>query len=116
MTNERSNIERIGAADTGGRMAAVSVFIWRSPAFGGARRRAPGRAPPNAGDLQMKTETAAIRPPVSAAPMRSMFERSFVMPAVWESFRRLTPQAQWRNPVMFVCYVGAIFTTLLFFQ
>ena len=48
--------------------------------------------------------------------MRSMFERSFVMPAVWESFRRLAPQDQWRNPVMFVCYIGAIFTTLLFFQ
>ena len=49
-----------------------------------------------------------------AAPMRSMFERSFVMPAVWESFRRLAPQDQWRNPVMFVCYIGAILTTRLF--
>jgi K+-transporting ATPase ATPase B chain len=48
--------------------------------------------------------------------MRSMFERSFVMPAVWESFRRLAPQDQWRNPVMFVCYIGAIFTSLLFLQ
>jgi K+-transporting ATPase ATPase B chain len=48
--------------------------------------------------------------------MRSMFERSFVMPAVWESFRRLAPQNQWRNPVMFVCYIGAIFTTLLLLQ
>jgi K+-transporting ATPase ATPase B chain len=64
----------------------------------------------------MKSETAAIRPPVSAAPMRPMFERSFVMPAVWESFRRLAPQDQWRNPVMFVCYVGALLTTGLFFQ
>ena len=64
----------------------------------------------------MKTETAVIRPPVSAAPMRPMFERSFVMPAVWESFRRLSPKAQWRNPVMFVCYVGALLTTALFFQ
>jgi K+-transporting ATPase ATPase B chain len=58
-------------------------------------------------------KTAAIHPPVSAAPMRPMFERSFVMPAVWESFRRLAPQDQWRNPVMFVCYVGAILTTFL---
>jgi K+-transporting ATPase ATPase B chain len=64
----------------------------------------------------MKTETAALPPRITPAPMRSMFERSFVMPAVWESFRRLAPQDQWRNPVMFVCYVGAIFTTLLFFQ
>jgi K+-transporting ATPase ATPase B chain len=43
-----------------------------------------------------------------------MFERSFVMPAIWESFRRLEPRAQWRNPVMFVCYVGAILTMALF--
>ena len=64
----------------------------------------------------MKTETAALPPRISPAPMRSMFERSFVMPAVWESFRRLVPQDQWRNPVMFVCYVGALFTTLLFLQ
>jgi K+-transporting ATPase ATPase B chain len=46
----------------------------------------------------------------------AMFDRAFVMPAVWESFRRLAPQAQWRNPVMFVCYIGAIFTSFLFLQ
>ncbi len=64
----------------------------------------------------MKNETSAISLPARAPAMRSMFERSFVMPAVWESFRRLAPQDQWRNPVMFVCYVGAVFTTLLFLQ
>jgi potassium-transporting ATPase ATP-binding subunit len=48
--------------------------------------------------------------------VRSMFEPSFVMPAIWDSFRRLTPRAQWRNPVMFVCYIGAILTTGLFLQ
>jgi K+-transporting ATPase ATPase B chain len=63
----------------------------------------------------MKTETAAL-PVLQRPAMRSMFERAFVMPAVWESFRRLAPQDQWRNPVMFVCYIGAIFTTALFFQ
>jgi K+-transporting ATPase ATPase B chain len=64
----------------------------------------------------MKIETAALPPRITPAPMRSMFERAFVMPAIWESFRRLAPQDQWRNPVMFVCYVGAVFTTLLFLQ
>ena len=64
----------------------------------------------------MSTPSSALPARVSPAPVRSMFERSFVMPAVWESFRRLAPQDQWRNPVMFVCYVGAIFTTLLFLQ
>ncbi|MGE5640892.1 MAG: potassium-transporting ATPase subunit KdpB [Clostridia bacterium] len=48
--------------------------------------------------------------------MRAMFEPRFVMPAIWESFKRLAPQAQWRNPVMFVCYVGAILTAGLFLQ
>src|ERR1700682_4931501 len=60
----------------------------------------------------MKNAASAISAPV--APMRPMFERSFVMPAIWESFRRLSPRAQWRNPVMFVCYIGAILTTVLF--
>src|SRR5689334_617159 len=64
----------------------------------------------------MSTPSNALPTRVSPAPMRSMFERSFVMPAVWESFRRLAPQDQWRNPVMFVCYVGAISTTLLYLQ
>jgi len=45
-----------------------------------------------------------------------MFEPQFITPALWESLKRLSPRAQWRNPVMFVCYIGAIFTTLLFFQ
>ena len=47
---------------------------------------------------------------------QSMFEPAFVEPALWESFKRLAPQAQWRNPVMFVCYVGAIMTTGLGLQ
>ena len=60
----------------------------------------------------MRNAASAISAPV--APMRPMFERSFLMPAIWESFRRLSPRAQWRNPVMFVCYIGAILTTVLF--
>ena len=36
--------------------------------------------------------------------------------AVQDSIRRLTPRYQWRNPVMFVVYVGSILTTFLFFQ
>src|SRR5262249_50106390 len=51
-----------------------------------------------------------------AGSMRSMFEAQFVTPALWESVKRLTPRAQWRNPVMFVCYVGAILTAGLWLQ
>ena len=34
-------------------------------------------------------------------------------PAVLESFRKLTPQAQWKNPVMFVVWVGSALVTVL---
>jgi K+-transporting ATPase ATPase B chain len=51
-----------------------------------------------------------------ATSVRAMFEPQFVAPAIWESFKRLSPRAQWRNPVMFVCYVGAIFTLGLWLQ
>jgi K+-transporting ATPase ATPase B chain len=60
----------------------------------------------------MKTQTAAIR---AGAP-GAMFEPGFVKPAIWEAFARLAPQYQWKNPVMFVCYVGASLTTGLFLQ
>jgi K+-transporting ATPase ATPase B chain len=63
----------------------------------------------------MSQQTAALRA-VQAGTMRSMFEPAFVKPALWEAFKRLAPQAQWKNPVMFVCYVGAILTSGLFIQ
>src|SRR5712671_7585170 len=36
--------------------------------------------------------------------------------AARDSFLRLTPRYQWRNPVMFVVYVGSILTTILWVQ
>ena len=36
--------------------------------------------------------------------------------ALLDSFRRLTPRYQWRNPVMFVVYIGSILTTILCLQ
>ncbi len=36
--------------------------------------------------------------------------------ALVDSFRRLTPRYQWRNPVMFVVYIGSILTTILWIQ
>ena len=62
----------------------------------------------------MSTQSATTH--LQSIPMRSMFEPAFVKPALWESFKRLAPQAQWRNPVMFVCYVGAILTLGLWGQ
>src|SRR2546427_1694751 len=47
---------------------------------------------------------------------RSLFDLSIVSQAVVDSFRKLTPRRQVRNPVMFVVYVGSILTTLLWVQ
>ena len=46
----------------------------------------------------------------------ALFDRALVGPAIVDSFRKLSPATQWRNPVMFVVYVGSILTTLLWIQ
>ncbi len=46
----------------------------------------------------------------------SMFDPKLIKPAIWQSFVKLSPQTQWRNPVMFVVYLGSILTTVLFLQ
>jgi potassium-transporting ATPase ATP-binding subunit len=46
----------------------------------------------------------------------SVFDRNLLGPALLESLKKLDPRVQWRNPVMFVVYVGAFVTALLYFQ
>ena len=46
----------------------------------------------------------------------TLFDPALVKPAVVDSFRKLDPRIQWRNPVMFVVYVGSILTTMLWLQ
>ncbi len=53
----------------------------------------------------MKTETTL-----------TLFDPALVRPAIASSFAKLDPRVQWRNPVMFVVYIGSILTTLLAFQ
>jgi len=50
------------------------------------------------------------------AKARPLFDPAIVLQATIDSFRKLTPQRQIRNPVMFVVYVGSILTTILFLQ
>src|SRR5437773_6376614 len=52
----------------------------------------------------------------SSVKARSLFDLSIVSQAVVDSFRKLSPRRQVRNPVMFVVYVGSILTTLLWVQ
>jgi K+-transporting ATPase ATPase B chain len=45
-----------------------------------------------------------------------MFDRALLLPAALDALRKLDPRTQWRNPVMFVVYVGSVLTTLLWLQ
>jgi potassium-transporting ATPase ATP-binding subunit len=46
----------------------------------------------------------------------TLFDPALLMPAIKASFVKLSPSVQWRNPVMFVVYIGSILTTLLGLQ
>jgi K+-transporting ATPase ATPase B chain len=50
------------------------------------------------------------------APRRPLVTKSIVAEALLIAVVKLLPQHQWRNPVMFVVYVGSILTTILFLQ
>ena len=51
----------------------------------------------------------------STAPF-SLLDPALVRPAIASAFGKLDPRVQWRNPVMFVVYVGSILTTILWVQ
>ena len=57
------------------------------------------------------------RPPkVRTKPGTSLFEPTIVRRAMRDSFAKLDPRVQARNPVMFVVLVGSVWTTVLFFR
>ncbi len=43
----------------------------------------------------------------------SLLDPALLWPALAGAFAKLSPRVQWRNPVMFVVYIGSILTTLL---
>src|ERR1043165_7609327 len=43
----------------------------------------------------------------------SLWDPALLRPAALDALRKLSPRAQMRNPVMFVVYVGTLFTLLL---
>ncbi|MGN6085753.1 potassium-transporting ATPase subunit KdpB [Trinickia sp.] len=65
--------------------------------------------------------TTVTQPPVhrpdnlgqARTAVRSMFDPALVKPAVVDSFKKLGPRTQLRNPVMFCVYVGSILATIL---
>jgi K+-transporting ATPase ATPase B chain len=46
----------------------------------------------------------------------SLFDPALAAPAIASAFKKLSPRVQWRNPVMFVVYIGSIITTVLWIQ
>ena len=52
---------------------------------------------------------------MSRAPL-SLFDRALVGPALVGAFKKLDPRCQWRNPVMFVVYLGTAVTLVLYGQ
>ena len=45
-----------------------------------------------------------------------LLDPALMKPAIASAFKKLSPSVQWRNPVMFVVYVGSIITTILWVQ
>ncbi|HGM7698036.1 TPA: potassium-transporting ATPase subunit KdpB [Serratia marcescens] len=44
---------------------------------------------------------------------RALFEPALVRTALIDAVKKLAPRVQWRNPVMFVVYIGSILTTAI---
>ena len=53
---------------------------------------------------------------MTSATTFSLFDPALIKPAIASAFSKLDPRVQWRNPVMFVVYIGSILTTLLAVQ
>ncbi|QXP91460.1 potassium-transporting ATPase subunit KdpB [Methylococcus capsulatus] len=47
---------------------------------------------------------------------QGLFDREILAEALLDSFRKLAPRTQLKNPVMFVVYVGSLLTTVLYVQ
>ncbi|HMK11154.1 MAG TPA: potassium-transporting ATPase subunit KdpB [Acidimicrobiales bacterium] len=66
----------------------------------------------------MQTQLAESTPPErrDRSSKRPLFEGPIVRQATIDSFKKLDPRIQARNPVMFVVLVGSVLTTILFFR
>jgi K+-transporting ATPase ATPase B chain len=63
-------------------------------------------------NVMSKKSASAFKKPV---PTR-LFDSQILLEALAGAFRKLTPKQQWKNPVMFVVYIGSMLTTFLWLQ
>src|SRR5215467_3346241 len=60
---------------------------------------------------------AVAEPPATKKERRSsVFSRELVVQAIWDSFPKLDPRLQVKNPVMFIVELGSAITTVIFFK
>src|SRR5215472_16478203 len=67
--------------------------------------------------------STTVEPPVVAessavkeARRSGVFSRDLVVQAIWDSFPKLDPRLQLKNPVMFIVELGSVITTVIFFK
>jgi K+-transporting ATPase ATPase B chain len=65
---------------------------------------------------QLSSSAAAPAGAPAGGKRLNMFDTTLAVPALVDAFRKLGVRTQLRSPVMFVVYVGAIITTLLYLQ
>ena len=82
-----------------------------------------GARPHRRAALDLRSHSMETLTPTAPAPeardrgtKRPLFEAAIVRPAIVDSFRKLDPRVQARNPVMFVVLVGSVLTTFLFIR
>src|SRR5262249_51537115 len=98
---------RHAAAEVAAAPATAAAEARKSPARGGTSPQP--EAPRQSGGSNPGM------PPVRRQRL-SMFDRALLGPAIVDALRKLDPRVQWRNPVMFVVYIGSILTTGLWIQ
>ena len=81
-----------------GSILLIGVLDLRTGARARARRRA------------LHARGSQLRETRMSREQLSLFDRKLLGPALLESVKKLDPRVQWRNPVMFVVYVGTIVT------
>ena len=46
-------------------------------------------------------------------PAQGLLDPALIKPALKDALLKLDPRVQWRNPVMFVVYIGSLLTSIL---
>ncbi|SMF94255.1 K+-transporting ATPase ATPase B chain [Methylomagnum ishizawai] len=76
----------------------------------------PGDGPTAQTPSAVSAGTALALEPGHRPKTQSLTDPALLKAALAESFRKLTPAVQAKNPVMFVVYLGSLLTTLLWVQ